>query len=714
MRCHRVLTTVYLVLVTSSCLADAGSPDEKIDLWHGYTRRTFTVDGCQAWVVEPKQALPGKPWSWCLEFPDAFTDRCAAPALLAKGFHHVHIVVGNTFGCPAALKHFNAFYEVLRRRGLAQKAVLIGLSRGGLYAYRWASENPDKVAVIYGDAPVCDFKSWPGGKGQGKGSPGDWLQLLKCYGFHDEAQALAYRGNPVDTLERLAQAGIALIHVVGDVDDMVPVAENTAIVESRYRQLGGEIQVLHRPNVGHHPHGLDDPTVVVDFIMAHVTRAAKQQVADQHDVIGVAAPRPSAAGSAGSSDHWFPQAGLGLFLHWGLASIPGNLDLSWGMMKNTPWDAGAQNRNKLTPAAYFALAQQFQPMNYHPDHWLQAAKEAGFGYAVLTTRHHDGFALWPSQHGDFSTRTYLAGRDLVREYVDACRRQGLKVGFYYSPPDWHFERQYRSFGYGTKGTAESPHLGLNHEPVELPERPADFEEKYVSYVNGQLEELLTWYGHIDYLWFDGSAGPKVLSREQIRKLQPGIIVNDRQHGRGDVATAHYEYQLPKAPPAGWWEHCFSMVGAWGYTKPEHCAPANLLISKLARVRTWGGNVLANYGPRPDGEMPDCFYQSMAEIKDWMARGGTSLVGVAAGPFPDQCNLPVTVRGKTWFVHLLPKTSDGPASEGTILLTGTVRPERAVMLATGKTLAVSAAGDRFTLEVPREWRTGSDDVVMIAW
>ncbi len=134
-----------------------------------------------------------------MEFPDAFPDRCAAPALLDKGFHHVHIVVGNTFGGPAAMKHFNTFYDTLRHRGLAQRAVLIGLSRGGLYAYRWASENPDKVAVIYGDAPVCDFKSWPGGKGEGKGSSGDWLQLLKRYGFKDEAQALAYRGNPVDT-----------------------------------------------------------------------------------------------------------------------------------------------------------------------------------------------------------------------------------------------------------------------------------------------------------------------------------------------------------------------------------------------------------------------------------------------------------------------------------------------------------------------------------
>ncbi len=141
--------------------------------------------------------------------------------------------------------------------------------KGGLYAYRWASENPDKVAVIYGDAPVCDFKSWPGGKGLGKGSPGDWSQLFECYGFKDEAEALAYRGNPIDVLEPLAQAGIALIHVVGDADDVVPVAENTAVVEARYRQLGGEIQVIHKPGVGHHPHGLDDPAPVVEFILTH-------------------------------------------------------------------------------------------------------------------------------------------------------------------------------------------------------------------------------------------------------------------------------------------------------------------------------------------------------------------------------------------------------------------------------------------------------------
>jgi hypothetical protein len=151
--------------------------------------------------------------------------------------------------------------------GLAKKGTLIGISRGGLYAYNWAVQNPEKEVCIYGDAPVCDFKSWPGGKGVGKGSPDDWQALMKCYGFKDEREAIAWKGNPVDNLGPLANAGIPLIHVVGDVDDVVPVRENTAIVEQRYKELGGEIHALHKPHVGHHPHGLDDPQPLVDFIL---------------------------------------------------------------------------------------------------------------------------------------------------------------------------------------------------------------------------------------------------------------------------------------------------------------------------------------------------------------------------------------------------------------------------------------------------------------
>ena len=147
--------------------------------------------------------------------------------------------------------------------------------RDRLYAYNWASQNPDKVVCIYGDAPVCDFKSWPGGKGKGKGSPGDWKSLLKCYQFKDEAAALAWPSNPIDSLAPLAKAKIPLIHVVGDVDDVVPVAENTAIIEQRYKALGGEITVFHKPTVGHHPHGLEDTKELVERIMRYTKAVVK-------------------------------------------------------------------------------------------------------------------------------------------------------------------------------------------------------------------------------------------------------------------------------------------------------------------------------------------------------------------------------------------------------------------------------------------------------
>jgi len=251
-------TNETLLLVWQDCT---------VDDWHGYKRFNFTVAGCRAWVVEPRKALPGNPWSWCLEFPDAFTERCATMQLLNAGYFSAHIDVGNTFGCPKAVEQFNDFYEKLKAQGLNAKPVLIGISRGGLYAYRWAAENPTKVGAIYGDAPVCDFKSWPGGKGKGRGSPKDWQALIGDYGFKDEAEALAYTKNPIDTLAHLAAAKVPIIHVIGDSDDVVPVAENTAILETRYRELGGTIKVIHKAGVGHHPHGLADPTPVVDFIL---------------------------------------------------------------------------------------------------------------------------------------------------------------------------------------------------------------------------------------------------------------------------------------------------------------------------------------------------------------------------------------------------------------------------------------------------------------
>ncbi len=236
--------------------------------YHGFDRYDFVVDGCAAIVVPPKKALPGMPWVWRAEFFDAFPG--IDLALLDKGYHLAYIEVGNTFGCPDALAHWDVFYQELTGKyNLSRKPALEGLSRGGLYIYNWAVSNTDKVGCLFGDAPVCDFKSWPGGRGRGEGSTEDWAKLLRDYHFESEAAALAYKGNPIDNLKPLADAQIPIIHIYGDVDDVVLYEENTAVLFDRYTMLGGQIEVIAKPGIGHHPHGLDDPTPVVDFIMKY-------------------------------------------------------------------------------------------------------------------------------------------------------------------------------------------------------------------------------------------------------------------------------------------------------------------------------------------------------------------------------------------------------------------------------------------------------------
>jgi len=235
--------------------------------FHGFEQYDFELTGGGCRVVAPREAADGKPWIWRAQFWGH--EPQFDVALLHRGYHVVYAEVGNSFGAPGALARWDELYEYLRfEHLLADRAVLEGMSRGGLLIYRWAAKNPDKVACIYADNPVCDFKSWPGGKGAGAGSPSDWEQCLGHYGL-TEAEALAYDANPIDNLEPLAKAGIPLIHVVGDVDEVVPVAENSAIVERRYQALGGLIEVIHKRDAGHHPHSLEDPTPLVDFILLH-------------------------------------------------------------------------------------------------------------------------------------------------------------------------------------------------------------------------------------------------------------------------------------------------------------------------------------------------------------------------------------------------------------------------------------------------------------
>ncbi|MDD4101927.1 MAG: alpha/beta hydrolase [Kiritimatiellae bacterium] len=245
---------------------------EKVDEWQGFKRHHFKVDNTDCWVTVPSNPRPGNHWVWCTEWPEAFSERTGTKALLQNGFFFVHMKVGTmSLGSPPALAKMDAFYRHLTAMGLNPKCTLTGVSRGGLYAYRFAAADPARVVCIYGDAPVCDFKSWPMGVVKGMRVEEGIKKLLELYGFKDEAEAVAYKGNPVDILQPLAKAGIPLIHVVGDADDAVPPETNSDVVEERYKALGGTITVFKKPGCGHHPHGLDDPTPLVDLILKYTT-----------------------------------------------------------------------------------------------------------------------------------------------------------------------------------------------------------------------------------------------------------------------------------------------------------------------------------------------------------------------------------------------------------------------------------------------------------
>ncbi|WP_459558057.1 SGNH/GDSL hydrolase family protein [Lacunimicrobium album] len=245
-----------------------GSPISKSESeWKGFQRIDFKLGERKAHLVFPKKMAVGHPWIWRTEFFGAFD--MADQMLLKEGWVVAYVDMQNLYGSPIAMEVMDRFHEVVTKEfDLAEKVVLEGFSRGGLYAFNWAALRPEKVAAIYADAPVLDFKSWPGGKGRGPGNAKDWERCLKAYGLSEE-EAMGYMLNPIDNLKALAGAKIPIIIVAGDADKVVPVEENTLIVEKRYKELGGEIRVILKPGVDHHPHSLEDPTPIVEFLQQH-------------------------------------------------------------------------------------------------------------------------------------------------------------------------------------------------------------------------------------------------------------------------------------------------------------------------------------------------------------------------------------------------------------------------------------------------------------
>ena len=262
--------TVIAGLAVSCTLLAAQSFPGKVSEWKGHPRFDFEVAQRSVTVVTPEKAAEGRPWLWRGEFFGAFST--VDEALLNQGWHVVYMDCSNTFGSPDTMRRWAELYDLLtEKHALSRRPVLLGMSRGGLYVYNWAAIHPERVGLIYGDAPVCDVKSWPGGKGKGKGSAQDWELFKQVYGL-SESQAVDWKLNPIDILAPIAAARIPIIHVVGDADDAVPVDENTQVLKQRYEALGGHVELIVKHGVGHHPHSLEDPTPIVDYILKNRLR----------------------------------------------------------------------------------------------------------------------------------------------------------------------------------------------------------------------------------------------------------------------------------------------------------------------------------------------------------------------------------------------------------------------------------------------------------
>ncbi|WP_223552126.1 GDSL-type esterase/lipase family protein [Aestuariivivens sp. NBU2969] len=244
--------------------------DIKQSSFHGFVQNDFLYKGTYCKVVEPKRVAEGKPWVIRARFwgHEPQTDI----ALLERGFHIAYCDVANLFGNSEAVKRWNGFYDFMTENGFSKKVVLEGMSRGGLIVYNWAVENPEKVACVYADAPVLDGASWPGGMGEGKGSLSDWERFREAYHIISEDKLINFKENPIHYAEAIAKAGFPMMHVCGEADTIVPVDENTRPFEEKITDAGGNIITIYKAGVQHHPHSLENPTPIVDFILRATNR----------------------------------------------------------------------------------------------------------------------------------------------------------------------------------------------------------------------------------------------------------------------------------------------------------------------------------------------------------------------------------------------------------------------------------------------------------
>ena len=349
---------------------------------------------------------------------------------------------------------------------------------------------------------------------------------------------------------------------------------------------------------------------------------------------------------------------LGMFVHWGIYSVG-------------EWHCQQLWRKRMSRVEYEKFADRFKAEKFDADSFVDVAESAGADYIVFVSKHHDGFCMWDTATTDYKVTNTPAGRDVIGELAAACRRRGMKLGFYYSNPDWHHPNSHNE---------KSSHQ-LPMQPGDVPDM-----EKYIAYVKAQVTELLTKYGEIVCFFWDI---PTRIDRPEmdalVRRLQPGILINDR--GWGNKATC--DYSTPERDYK-WDTSCGRFIEAndavgvqsWGWRKDEDYHTHGYLTRKIDSYLATGANFVLNVGPKADGTIPEVSKKIMARVGDWHRRVGDSFRDVETVPgLVKGCNAVVTRRGDTLFVHF-PKGLD---ATGLDLAPLDRLPEKAVLMNTGAEL-----------------------------
>ena len=351
---------------------------------------------------------------------------------------------------------------------------------------------------------------------------------------------------------------------------------------------------------------------------------------------------------------WWTEARFGMFIHWGLYALPARHE----------W---VKKYERLTNEEYQKYFELFDPDLYDPAEWARMAKEAGMKYAVITSKHHEGFCLFDSEFTDYKATNTPAGRDLLREWVDAFRAEGLKIGFYYSLLDWHHPDYTVDRNHPQSASSEEEYEALN--------KGRDM-NKYRRYIKEQVREILTNYGKIDIIWLDYSfpSGEHGKGRNDwdsenllgmVRELQPGIIVNDRLdlldvEGGWDFTTPE-QYKVSKWPERNGmrvpWETCQTFSGSWGYHRDEATwKDTKQLLVLLIETVSKGGNLLLNVGPTARGTLDQRAQDKLQEIGEWMSLNSPAIYGCTQAPdefkAPDNTLITYNPEKNRMYVHLL--------------------------------------------------------------